>query len=158
VLKECLFSECSGQKIAKNCVFTQKVKLQLFALSKNLVLSAWPKMDYITQLIAPNIANDACQWFDTQVMSTSVNKLKLNGIRDATVYEQLTMPIKQGGFALRQTCHTRWAAYVSTMAKIHKLDSAFWSYINDNMRHDIEVDENYHTLQPIVSNILESSL
>ncbi len=98
-----------------------------------LRVSGAPRLDYVSQLVAPHILDSAAAAFDEAVQRTTIEKLQLRHVLcDETskrlTKQQLSMPTKQGGF--RRIRDTAAAAYYSAHVMCCHLDSAFWQHIH----------------------------
>ena len=124
--------------------------------------AAAPRMDYTMQCLAPELSRPACKWFDHLVLTIAQRKLKLPSSANMTqkqlaqLYQQVMLPVRLGGLGLRSCATNASIAYIASTAKAHRLDSAFWQYINANVSDDVREHEQWHALQPSVTHLIDA--
>ena len=125
-----------------------------------LRIAAAPKLDYVSQLVAPHLMQTAAAKFDASVQRTTIKKLELQHVmRDDTttalVHQQLAMPTKNGGFGIRRISDTAPVAYYSTHVTCCALDSAFWDHVHIDVASSALSD--FSEQRPVARNLALAS-
>jgi hypothetical protein len=126
-----------------------------------LRLAAAPKLDYVSQLIAPSLSLPALELFDANVRHAALNKLQLShtlntGVCDTdSVLLQLSLSLRRGGFGLGSTVSTAPSAYISTHLQIAAIDEALWSHLHIRL-HDNALPTTSTDLRPIAAHLADS--
>jgi hypothetical protein len=82
-----------------------------------LRLSGVPRMNYISRCVHPDLTAESTLLFDQQVLDAAKSKLQLPSPVSHSALQQMTSPVKFGGFGLRSSFSTRQFAWWGALAQ-----------------------------------------
>ena len=80
-------------------------------------------MNYLTRTVPPDILQAACQYFDSLVQQTAIQRADLTHAQlpayfpADSLHAQLALPINLGGFGFTESLETSHSAYVNSVAR-----------------------------------------
>ena len=79
--------------------------------------AAAPRLSYFIRCLTPDLTVTPCATFDQELWTTALNKLRIpTSLHSDRVFNQLSLPIKLGGFGLVSSARVAPAAYLSSVA------------------------------------------